>query len=74
MALRHRLTINVTDLRGPTDTVLNGADVRLPARRDAIMDVGGYVAGHVKDGRRKVGHVLCRSMRTLDMDNGLPLS
>lgn len=42
------------------------------ARRDAIKDVGGYVAGHLKDGRRKVGHVLCRSMLTLDMDNGMP--
>ena len=38
------------------------------ARRDAIKDVGGYVAGHLKDGRRKVGNVLCRSMLTLDMD------
>lgn len=42
------------------------------ARRDAVKDVGGYVAGHLKDGRRKVGHVLCRSMLTLDMDNGMP--
>lgn len=42
------------------------------ARRYAIKDVGGYVAGHLKDGRRKVGHVICRSMLTLDMDNGMP--
>lgn len=42
------------------------------ARRDAIKDVGGYVAGHLKDGRRKVGNVLCRSMLTLDMDYGMP--
>lgn len=42
------------------------------ARRDAIKDVGGYVAGHLKNGRRKVGHVVCRSMLTLDMDNGMP--
>ena len=42
------------------------------ARRDAIKDVGGYVAGHLKDGRRKVGHVIYRSMLTLDMDNGMP--
>ncbi len=32
MALRHRITINVTDPRGKTGTVLKGADVRLPAR------------------------------------------
>lgn len=42
------------------------------ARRDAIKDVGGYVAGHLKDGRRKAGNVLCRSMLTLDMDHGTP--
>jgi len=40
--------------------------------QDAIKDVGGFVAGHVKDGRRKNGHVLCRSMLTLDMDYGKP--
>ena len=32
MALRHRITINVTDPRGKTGTVLKGADARLPAR------------------------------------------
>ena len=32
MALRHKITINVTDSRGKTGTVLKGADVRLPAR------------------------------------------
>lgn len=32
MALRHGITINVTDPRGKTGTVLKGADARLPAR------------------------------------------
>ena len=32
MALKHRITINVTDPHGNTGTVLKGADVRLPAR------------------------------------------
>ncbi len=32
MALKHRITINVTDPHGRTGTVLKGADVRLPAR------------------------------------------
>ena len=40
--------------------------------QDSIKDVGGFVAGHVRDGRRKNGHVLCRSMLTLDMDYGKP--
>lgn len=32
-------------------------------------DVGGFVAGHLKHGRRRKGHVLTRSMITLDIDN-----
>ncbi|MDO4564686.1 MAG: virulence-associated E family protein [Clostridia bacterium] len=40
--------------------------------QDSIKDVGGFVAGHLKDGRRKNGNVLCRSMLTLDMDYGKP--
>lgn len=35
-----------------------------------IKDVGGFVAGHLKDGRRKKGNVHSRSMITLDMDFG----
>lgn len=39
-------------------------------QQDSIKDVGGFVAGHLKAGRRKNGTVLCRSMLTLDMDHG----
>lgn len=39
-------------------------------QQDAIKDVGGFVAGHLREGRRKNGTVLCRSMLTLDMDHG----
>lgn len=41
-------------------------------QQDVIKDVGGYVAGHLKAGRRKKGFVLCRSMILLDMDYGTP--
>lgn len=41
-------------------------------QQDDIKDVGGYVAGHLKSGRRKKGFVLCRSMILLDMDYGTP--
>ena len=41
-------------------------------RQDAVKDVGGFVAGHLRNGRRKNGNVLCRSMLTLDMDYGKP--
>jgi Predicted P-loop ATPase and inactivated derivatives len=38
--------------------------------QDSIKDVGGFVGGHLKDGRRKKGNVLSRSLLTLDMDYG----
>ena len=42
------------------------------AQQDQIKDVGGFVAGHLKEGKRKSGTVLSRSMLTLDMDHGIP--
>ena len=42
------------------------------AQQDSIKDIGGYVAGHLKESRRKKGFVLCRSMILLDMDYGTP--
>ena len=40
--------------------------------QDEIKDVGGYVCGHLKQGLRRVGSVLCRSCITLDMDYATP--
>lgn len=40
--------------------------------QDAIKDVGGFVGGFLREGRRKNGTVACRSMLTLDMDYGKP--
>lgn len=37
-------------------------------QQDGIKDVGGFVGGHLREGRRKNGMVLCRSLLTLDMD------
>ncbi|KAF1086305.1 Virulence-associated protein E [Sporotomaculum syntrophicum] len=37
-------------------------------RQDDIKDVGGFVAGELKNGRRRKENVLSRSMLTLDMD------
>lgn len=37
-------------------------------QRDQAKDVGGYVAGHLKNGHRRKGHVLARSVITLDID------
>lgn len=40
--------------------------------QEAIKDIGGFVFGHLKDGRRLAGNVLCRSALALDMDFGEP--
>jgi predicted P-loop ATPase len=42
--------------------------------QDDLKDVGGYVGGGLRDGRRKVGHVLGRDLITLDMDSLPPNS
>jgi len=41
-------------------------------QQDRIKDVGGFVGGWLREGRRKNGNVLCRSMLTLDMDYASP--
>ena len=47
--------------------------MRLSKReRDVIKDKGGFVAGHLKDNRRKVDHVDCRSMVVFDLDFATP--
>lgn len=38
------------------------------SKRDAIKDVGGYVGGFLKEGRRKADKVQSRSLVTLDAD------
>ena len=37
-------------------------------QQDDVKDVGGFVAGQLKDGRRNKAGVINRSMLTLDMD------
>ena len=37
-------------------------------QRDVIKDKGGFVAGHLRDSRRKVDHVDCCSMVVYDLD------
>lgn len=38
------------------------------AQQDAIKDVGGFVGGKLRNGRRKADHVDCRDILTLDAD------
>lgn len=42
------------------------------ARQDSIKDVGGFVGGALREGKRRNGYVLCRSLLTLDMDYAVP--
>lgn len=42
------------------------------AQQSDIKDVGGFVGGALKDGRRNKASVICRSLITLDMDHGHP--
>lgn len=43
--------------------------LKLSAKEQSeIKDVGGFVAGHLKEGRRRKGHVLSRSALALDID------
>ena len=59
----------VSTTQTTTETVEEYRKMSKP-QQDAIKDVGGFVAGHLKAGRRKNGTVLCRSILTLDMDHG----
>ncbi|SDJ76543.1 virulence-associated E family protein [Salimicrobium halophilum] len=40
------------------------------AQQDEIKDVGGFVGGMLKEGRRKAGNVFNRTLLTLDIDYG----
>jgi putative DNA primase/helicase len=47
--------------------------LRLPkSKQDELKDVGGFVAGTLKDNRRKASNVLTRDIITLDLDNIQP--
>lgn len=38
-------------------------------KKDHHKDIGGFVGGHLKNGQRRKGHILTRSLITLDIDN-----
>lgn len=41
-------------------------------RQDSIKNVGGFVVGALREGKRRNGSVLCRSLLTLDTDYAKP--
>lgn len=42
------------------------------SQQDTIKDVGGFVGGALREGKRRNGHVLSRCLLTLDMDYAKP--
>lgn len=61
----------VKKLSEPTKTRESMSEYKsLPkAKRDEIKDVGGFVGGCLKEGRRKADNVAWRSILTLDLDH-----
>lgn len=44
--------------------------MRMPKpEQDRVKDIGGFVGGHLKEGKRKSGTVACRQIITLDLDS-----
>ena len=62
------------DLAGRLETPLRGAEshaayMRMPKKQqDALKDIGGYVGGTLRNGRRKAANVVGRDLVTLDLD------
>lgn len=54
-----------------TETVAEYRKMSKP-QQDQAKDVGGFVGGALKQGKRKNGFVLCRSLLTLDLDHATP--
>ena len=61
-------------LKTPVRTSETAAEYKkLPKpERDTIKDKGGFVAGHLRDNRRKVDNVVCRSALVYDLDDATP--
>jgi len=54
-----------------TETVAEYRKMSKPAQ-DAVKDVGGFVGGALKEGKRKNGSVDGRSLLTMDLDHATP--
>jgi predicted P-loop ATPase len=62
---------HISSTKFTTETVEEYRKFR-KGKQDSIKDVGGFVGGHLKEGKRKNGYVIERSLLTLDMDYGEP--
>ena len=61
-------------LRSPVRTpeTLNAFMEMSKSQQGEIKDKGGFVGGHLRDGQRRKGGVLLRSLLSLDLDSGRP--
>lgn len=50
-----------------TETVSEFRKMSKP-QQDQVKDIGGFVGGALREGKRRNGYVICRSLLTLDMD------
>lgn len=57
----------ISNTRRTSESVLEYKKLPKP-KQDDVKDVGGFVGGYLKNGKRKTGFVEYRSMLTLDMD------
>ena len=64
----------VTRLSATTRTSETLAEYQVMSKKDRarIKDVGGYVGGHVKGGKRKLANIAFRTLLTLDLDYATP--
>lgn len=54
---------------GESEETLEEYKAMKKSQQDDLKDVGGFVGGAVRDGRRKLGNILSRCLVTLDADN-----
>lgn len=69
MAIKHKVTIKVTDPQGRAATVLKGADARLPARLARWL-FGGYTQVYLLAPGQTVESVDVTETKEGDADNG----
>ncbi len=69
MALKHRITINVTDPHGRIGTVLKGADARLPARLARFL-FGDFTQVYLLKPGQTVESVDVKEVKEGGSDNG----
>lgn len=74
----NRVTLALEELRERLCTTRRTAEtveqyrMMTKAQQDSVKDVGGFVMGTLRDGRRKKDSVISRSGLTLDMDYAAP--